>query len=948
MQKSGFLKYATLTVLLAVFLFLSSCGTVDDSADPAQDADTLTNDEFIPLDPLVESGTLENGLRWYIRSNQEPEQRASLRLVVNAGSILEMDDQQGLAHFCEHMAFNGTENFEKSELIDYLELIGMSFGPDINAYTGFDETVYTLEIPTADDDTVATAFQVLEDWAHLVSYEDEEVEKERGVIQEEWRLGRGVSGRILDKMIPVIFKGSAYAERLPIGKPEVFMNAPPQRLRDFYNTWYRPDLMAVIVVGDIEPEKTKALIEKHFSYEGPENPEYRPEHPVETAGETEVCMISDPELAYATVELSAKTEPPRLRTEGDYRRSLVESLTWSMFNSRLSEIARKPEPPFIGAGGGAGDIVRPAGNISCYASADADGVQEALTAMVAELERAGRWGFTQAELDRKKADFLNSVEEYYLERDNIPSSGLADELIDNFLKDVFVPGVVAEYELYNRFIPEISLEDVNSYAVDLMPESGRTITLIYPEGAEVPDSGQVKAVVESGSSMSLEPYFDDSLDRDLVDTPPVAGAVVEKRYYESIDTELWHLSNGADVILKQTDFKDDEVLFSAFSRGGLSLHSDEEYIAGLYAPLLQSLSGLGAFNSIQLGKKLSGLSVSLSPYIGRAWEGMSGSFSPDELEVFMQLLYLYYTEPVFSPDACDNMKVRLESLIENRNADPMNVYYDRVRAILSQDDYRSKPLDSERLDGIVADVSDSVFRERFSGADDFIFVFTGNIDKQELEAACTVWIAGLPSGSGPEQPFDRGVRPPEGIVSETVYRGIEEQGRVRIIFTTELEAWSPDIELQIETSASVMETLFRESLREDAGGTYHISVNPVVEREPYPSVTMSIEFGCDPDRADELSAGIFEIINKVAGGELEDKYITIQEQQYRLGYEQSIEENSFWLAHLEDAFGFGDDPEDLLPPDKFNEQISRESVIESVGRYYNTGEYITVVLMPEE
>ena len=943
MKKLLISGYAIILSFLFITILLFSCSSLDNRGEAVSAAG-----ESIPLDPDVISGVLDNGLNYYIRPNSEPEARASLRLVVNAGAVLEDDDQQGLAHFCEHMAFNGTANFAKMELVDYLESIGMKFGPEINAYTGFDETVYMLEIPTDDEEIIGNAFQVLEDWAHLVSYEDEEVEKERGVIQEEWRLGRGASGRILDKMIPVLFRDSKYADRLPIGKPDIFMSAPPQRLRDFYNDWYRPDLMAVVVVGDIEPGKAEELIREHFSYAGPETPRERTEFPVAPGIGMEVCLIADPELTYANVEISAKTPRPEYRSEADYKRLLIESMTWSMFNDRLGETARKPEPPFIGAAGGTGSIVRTAGNVSCYASSDTDMVDTALTAIVAELERAGRWGFYEAELERKKADYLKSIGEYYREKNNIPSSGLANELVEYFLNDVFMPGVDAEYDLYNRIIPEIGLSDINAYAEQLIPEAGRCITVIYPEGASVPESEELIRIVESGPAMDLSPYQDDSLNRELVETTPEAGIISDREYFKSIETELWHLSNGADVIIKPTDFRDDEVLFSAFSRGGLSLHPDSEYISGLYGPLLQSLSGLGAFNSTQLEKKLAGLSIRLSPYIGNYYEGLSGSFSPDEAEVFMQLVYLFFTEPAFSTDSCDNLKMRLDSLIENRNADPMNEYYDRINEIVSQDDYRSRPLDSERLAGLSAELSEKVYSKRFGGADDFIFVFTGNVDKAALEAAATQWLAALPAGVETEVPFDRGVRPPGGIVNETVYRGIEQQGRVRLVFMTELGQWSPDLQLQVETSASVMETLFRESLREDLGGTYHIAVSPDVEREPYPSVAINIEFGCDPGREDELSERIMDILKTTAGGELEEQYIIRQEQQYRRNFEKSSQQNVFWLRHLEDSFGYGDDPEDILTPDIFNEKISRESIIDTVADFYDTGEYIRVNLLPEE
>jgi zinc protease len=943
MRIRSFYKFPVLFFIILIFI-VSACSSTQSSTP---DDNLNQSNAVIELDPAVISGVLDNGLKWFIRPNDEPENRASLRLVVNAGSVLEDDDQQGLAHFCEHMAFNGTENFAKMELVDYLESIGMSFGPEINAYTGFDETVYMLDIPVDDEEIIENAFQVLEDWAHLVSYEDEEVEKERGVIQEEWRLGRGASGRILDKMVPVLFKGSAYAGRLPIGKMDVVMQAPPQRLRDYYMDWYRPDLMAVIVVGDLDAEYTRNLIEKHFSFPAKNEQKIRNEYPVVFGTETELCLIPDPELTYSTVEISVKTERPGRRTESDYRKMLLESLSWSMFNERLSEVARQPDPPFIGAAGGTGQIVRTAGNVSCYASADTDMVKEALTALVTELERVGRFGFTQAELDRKKADYLKSIEDYYRERENIPSHSLASELADYYLKDIYMPGADSEYELYNRFIPAISLDEINGYAAGMLPDEGRTITIIYPEGAVVPGNDEIIGIVESGSSLELEAYFDDSLDRELVENIPSPGSITNRRIYDSIDTEVWHLSNGADIIIKPTEFRDDEVLFSAFSRGGLSLHSDSQYISGLYAPLLLSQSGLGGFNAVQLDKKLAGLSLRLSPYIGKNYEGLSGSFSPEEISVFMQLLYLYFTEPVFDNAAYENLRVRLESLVENRKSDPMNAYYDLITSIITQDDFRSRPLDAERLAMLNPAEAMNVYSSRFKGADDFVFVFTGNIDKKVLEAACNEWIAALPAGTAAEKPADLGVRPPAGFVKDVIYRGIEPQSRIRMSFTNKLELWSPEVELQVKTSCGVLETLLRESLREDLGGTYHIAVNPNIEREPNPSAGINIEFGCDPKRVDELSGRVLDIIREITSGELEEQYIVRQEQQYRRTYEKDIKENSFWLNHLTDAFAYGDDPEDILTPESFNSRISRESVIETLKSYLNTDEFIIVILMPE-
>ena len=932
------IKLLKFTAVLLVFASLVSCGTF--GGNDVQTAE-------LSLDPAVRSGILENGVKWYIRPNSEPEQRASLRLVVDAGSILEEEDQRGLAHFCEHMAFNGTENFQKSELVDYLESIGMAFGPEINAYTSFDETVYMLEIPTDDDEIISNAFLVLEDWAHRVSYEDEEIEKERGVILEEWRLGRGASGRIRDRLIETLFKGSRYAERLPIGLVDVIENAPPQRLRDFYEKWYRPELMSVVVVGDIDPDQAERLIEKHFSFEAPKQTVSRPVYSLPEAAGTEILTIEDPELSYASVEVRARVEHRVARTEAEFRDVIVRQLLWTMFNDRLDEIAKRQNPPYIGAGGGLGSLVRGSSSAACYASADTDGALAALEALLIELRRAEAFGFSEGELERKKISFLDSVEEYYVERENIPSSSLAGSLVDYSLGGTALPGVETEYELYNRFIPGISLGEINSLAESLLPDNGRIISMIYPEGSDTASDDEIHQLIEMIDSAELEPWVDDTLDRELLSKEPAAGSIISKTVLEEIDSEIWSLSNGATVVVKKTDFKEDEILFSAYSQGGLSLESDEDYISGRYAPLLAAQSGLGEFNSIQLQKKLAGLGLSISPYITGAGEGISGSFSPDELEVFMKLMHMYFTEPRFDDNVLLNLKSRLASVIENRLSNPMNVYSDKLTEILTQNDFRSRPLDEAGLLQYVRERAERVWRSRFSGGGDFVFVFTGNLDVSDMEKAVEKYIASLPEGRTSEMPADRGVRPPEGIIDETVVKGIEPQGQVSIYFTGELPSYDADFDLQTEISASVLQTLLREKIREELSGTYGISVTASVSRTPYTAYRLGIAFGCDPQRVDELTDAIFSLIDEVLRGNLDEDYIGRQQQKYLRSYEEAVELNSFWLNHLEDAVIWGEDPRDILEPDEFDELITVESVTAALRRLIDTENYIRVVLKPE-
>ncbi len=941
-------KICTLLLSLLLVFIIAGCVTPSETDNGALSGEQKSEGTLLPLDPLVSTGVLDNGLTWYVRKNSEPENRASLRLVVNAGSVLEEADQQGLAHFCEHMAFNGTEHFEKSALVDYLESIGMAFGPEINAYTSFDETVYMLEIPTDDDEIIHNAFQVLEDWAHLVSYEDEEIELERGVIQEEWRLGRGASGRIMDKLIPALFKGSEYAERLPIGKIDVVMNAPAQRLRDFYEKWYRPELMSVVVVGDIEPEYAEELVKQYFSFEAPETGYERPVMSIPVNTEDSVCLIPDPELPYASVEISAATGAPASQsTDLDYRRMLLESITWTMFNSRLDEAARSPEPPFIGAGGGTGSLVRASESVSCYASADTDSVEAALSGIVTELERAGRYGFTSTELDRTKADYLRNIEKYYRDRDNLQSSGFARELVDYYLEGVFMPGIAGEYELYQRFVPSISLEEINAYASMMMPAKGRLVTVAYPEGASVPSEDELLAILEAAPDLEIEAYVDEQSQGELVSEVPVPGAVESAAEFPESGAVLLHLSNGADVVLKDTEFREDEILFSAFSHGGLSLVTDEDFISGRYAPLLQSQSGLGEFDAVALQKKLAGTTVKLSPYIASNSEGFTGSFSPEESKTFFELLYLYFEQPLFDEAVRQNLSTRLESIIENRKADPSNVFYDRVGEILTNNDFRNRPLDSTSLPMFQTEAAARVYADRFSGADDFVFVFTGNLHSRNILQEILTYVGGLPAGNPEESAVDLGVRAPQGIISEKVVKGLDPQSRVVIVFSGELDQWDENTDLQLDTAASVMETILRERIREQLSGTYHIAVSASLKRVPAATWQVSINFGCEPERADELAAEIFSTISDVSAGTLDENYILRQEEQYRRAFEKEILENSYWLDHLETAIAFGDDPDDQLTPEEFRDKISAESIVETVEQYFTPESYVMVELLPE-
>jgi zinc protease len=566
--------------------------------------------------------------------------------VVKAGSVLEDEDQLGLAHFVEHMAFNGTEHFEKQELVDYLEGIGMRFGPDLNAYTSFDETVYMLMVPTDSAELVATAFQILEDWAHGQVFDHEEIDKERGVIVEEWRLGRGAGARIRDQQLPVLFQGSRYAERLPIGKPEVVENFDYETLKRFYRQWYRPDLMAVIAVGDFEAETIEELIHRHFAgIPMPDIAPERPTFPVPDHEETLFAIATDPEATFNSVAVYWKQQAREVGTLGAYRQSIVEALYNRMLNFRLFELTQQAEPPFIGASSSQGRFI---GSKEVYVLGA--GVQEnrherALEVLLTEAQRVARHGFTETELEREKRELLRFLQQAYDEREKTQSSGYASEYARAFLYDEPIPGIAFEFGAHQRLLPSVRLEETNRLAREWITESNRVILVDGPEkeGAEVPGEAELLAVFAAVEAAGIEAYVDVATEAPLVPIVPEPAEIIEIEELEEIGVQRWTLANGVRVLLKPTDFKDDEILFNGWSPGGTSLASDRDYVAAMTASTVVFRAGVGEFSLVDLQKKLAGTAVRVSPSIGSLYEAIGGSASPSDVETMFQLIYLYFT-----------------------------------------------------------------------------------------------------------------------------------------------------------------------------------------------------------------------------------------------------------------------------------------------------------------
>ena len=585
-----------LTAIFLALLLLLPCSAIEQQKTILEQAQTASLNQKLPIGPQVEVGEFENGLRYYIRVNKRPENRAELRLVVNAGSILEDDDQQGLAHFLEHMAFNGTKNFAKHKLIEFMESIGMRFGPGLNAYTSFDETVYMLTVPTESPEIMETAFQILGDWSQAFLLEPEEIDKERGVIIEEWRLGRGAGARMRDKQLPILFKGSQYAERLPIGKKETIESFKHKVLKRFYKDWYRPDLMAVIAVGDFDRATIKGLIDKHFS-ELPKRKKARPRRTFQVPDhkETLFAIATDKEYTRASVSVYHKLPLREQDTVGAYRERIAEALYNRMLNQRFNELAQKPDPPFIYASSSRGIFIRSKEVYALNASVKEEGIERGLEALLTESKRISQFGFVESELERQKQEVLRFIEKAYTEREKTESYQYVSEYMRNFLQGEPIPGIEYEFELYKRFVPEIPLEEINSLGKEWLTEHNRVIMVSAPEKEElaVPTEEELLAVFDAVEEKEIEPYVDTTLTQPLLSEIPEPGEIAETKSIDEFGITEWELSNGVHVVLKPTDFKADEIILRAASPGGTSLASDEDFIPAQTATQVIASGGLG-------------------------------------------------------------------------------------------------------------------------------------------------------------------------------------------------------------------------------------------------------------------------------------------------------------------------------------------------------------------
>lgn len=905
--------------------------------------------QVLPLDPQVKTGKLTNGFTYYIRHNSEPKDRVTLYLANKVGSVLEDEDQRGLAHFMEHMNFNGTKHYPKNQLIDYLEKAGVRFGADINAYTGFDETVYQLPLPSDDPSVLQQGLQIMRDWAADATLDDEEIEKERGVIMEEKRMRSGAAQRLMDQYFPLQTNSSRYAYRMPIGLEKVILGCKPQAIKRFYADWYRPNLQALIVVGDIDVKDMEQKIRNLFgNLKNPVSQRERKTYKIPLTGRNQFFTATDPELTTTTLEVLIKQPELHLKTRQEYRQAIVRGLLNAALADRLQELSQQPDIPFIQAKAGTGGFMGGLDAFSVSVTSKPGKLKESFSSVWSLMEQYKKFGITATELQRQKSAYLSRLERAVQEKDKTPSENYVQEYLQLFLKDAASPGIDEEYKITQESLPAISVQEVNKAIQSVMQDVNRDIIILAPatEKEHLPDEAQVNSWIKQAEQSQLTAYKDNFDEDQLLPALPQRGAIVSKEYLDSVGVTKISLSNGATVYIKPSRFKNDEVLFSVFSEGGSSLYPDSAFQSAANAAQLIAAGGVGRFSQQQLSKLLAGKTVSVQPFINERYEGMQGGAAVKDLEVAMQLLYLYFTAPRGDTALFANIISRSKAAIQNRGNDPAAVFKDSVTAILGMHHFRRMPVSPQTLDSLNLDRMYEIYKERFSNAGDFSFVFVGSIDTAKLFPLIEEYIAALPSTGPHEKARDLGIHIPVGRISQAVHKGNDNKAIVRLVFSGDYTFNAAD-NIQLSALGSVLQYRMTERIRETEGGTYTPQAGVSYSKYPRNRYSFTVAFTCAPGNVEKLIAAANEEINKLKkqGPPPDDiqKFVA-EETRSR---EINLRSNPFWLQYLSYVLQNDEPLASLLDYSHWLKTVSVASVQQAATRYLDDSNYIRLVLMPE-
>jgi len=905
----------------------------------------------IPTDNRLIQGKLDNGMHYYIQKNVKPEKRAELRLAVNAGSILEDEDQRGLAHFVEHMAFNGTENFKKSELVDYLESVGTRFGPDLNAYTSFDETVYMLQVRTDSAALFDKGMLILKDWAGGVTFDHEEIDKERGVVESEWRSRLSPDQRMQNKTFPILYQGSQYAERLPIGDPDIIKNADYATFKRYYKDWYRPDLQAVVVVGDVDVDAVEQQIKELFgSIPTRTNPRERTKFNVPKHPETLVTIAADKEASFTNVRLIYKHDKIYTKTKDDYRASLTRSLYNNMMSSRLEELTKTADPPFVFANTSYGGDVGDMDSYGSFAFVAEGKAAAALESLLTENRRVLLHGFTPGELDRAKSRMMERAERAVKEMDKTESNRLVMRYVYKYLDDIPTPGPKQTMGMYNEYLPNIKIEEVNMLPAQWIKDDSRVVVMTGPlkDESPMPTEAKVREILAEIDKTQPEPYIDEVITEPFFDKELTPVAISASEMIEDVDVEYLELENGIQVYLKKTDFKNDEILVRATSPGGTSLYSDEEYFDASNATSIVSEAGLGNFSTTQIDKMMAGKSVGVRPFIGSYSEGFNGSSSPDDLEILFQMIYQYFYSPRIDEESFTSFKTKQKGIYKNLMSNPDYFFSDHVSKLKYNDHPRVGFPSADDWENIDYERAMRFYNDRFADASDFTFFFVGNFDKAKIKNHIQTYLGNLPSIDREETWKDIGIKAVKGGVNDKISNGVAPKTNVHMYWHGDFE-YNQENNYVLSSTLAYLKIKLRERLREDLGGVYGVRVSGGGSKKPREQYGVTVSFNADPPMADTLVTAAKEVLRlAMTEGPSKEDMTKVKETQ-RQNRIKSLEQNRFWSSSI--ASGHENDRDfssiSLEALEKQIENLTAEQIKNAVGTHFDYKNFIEITMVPQ-
>ena len=924
----------------------------EETADVMQEeASTMIAADMIPVDERLSHGVLSNGMHYYIQKNVRPENRAELRLAVNAGSVLEDEDQKGLAHFVEHMAFNGTRNFEKNELIDYLESTGTRFGPDLNAFTSFDETVYMLQVRTDSTALFDKGMQVIRDWADGITFDEEEIDKERGVVESEWRSRLSPDQRMQNVYFPIMYKGSQYAERLPIGDPEIIKNADYETIKRYYRDWYRPDLMAVVVVGDVDVSTVEAQVKQLFGdIPAATSPRPRTKYDMPKHPETLVSVVSDKEASFTNVRVMYKHDKIHTKTTADFRESLVRQVYNRMLGARLSEISKNPDPPFMFAYTGYGGDVGDMDTYSSFAFVPEGKASAALETLLTENKRVLRHGFTAGEMERAKKEMMEGAERNVKEMDKTESNRLVMRYVYKYLDDIATPSPSQALALYEQYLPSIQLSEVNALPSQWIRDESRVVVINGPqkEEAPLPEEDEVRNMLEQVAQTSVEPYVDDVVEEPFFTAELSETPIAEDITYEEVDVRYIKLANGVDVYLKKTDFKNDEILMSAQSPGGSSLYNDDEYFNASNAASIVSEAGIGAFSPTQMDKLMAGKTVFVSPYIGTLSEGMNGSASPDDMEIMFQMIYKYFYEPRIDAEAFASFVSKQSGVFKNLMSNPTYFFSDYVsRKKYDEHPRVGFPSADDWTDLDYARAME-IYKERFADASDFTFSFVGNFDEDKITSFIQTYLGNLPTIDREEDWKDLGIDPVKGVVKERFEKGEAPKTNVHMYFHGDYK-YNVENNYIMNSTLAYLRIKLREALREELGGVYGVRLSGGGSKKPKENYGIVISFNADPPMTDTLIQEAKRVIQSAIEEGPNDLDMTKVKETQKQGRVKNLKENRFWQRRINTAHEEDKNFDEILLStlEKRIEGLTAAQIQEAISTYFDYDDYMEFIMDPE-